>query len=338
MTYLRVFNHTSHVLRNNSLGDPHVRQLPVYLPPSYSDRRPVPYPVVYLLAGWSGRGAHFLSDGGAFSWSLADRLDQLIESKQIPPTIVVFPDCSTRLGGSQYVNSPVNGPYMDYLCDELTSWVDERFHTHRSRYYRGVVGHSSGGFGALACGMLRSDRFSAICSSAGDSWYEYLYTHSIPLTIATINRAGGIKPFVNRFLQSPNPRGLLGHAATITMMNLSMCACYTPNPHVPVIFGDLWFDLHSGEIIEEVFRRLCAWDPIRMIDHHVTALRSLSWIHLEAGTEDEYGLQFGHRQISRKLKKLGIDHVIDEYPGRHSGHHYRMADRIARVVERLQSA
>lgn len=337
MTYVRAFNHTSDLLLGNPMGDPHMRKLPVYLPPNYSDRRRQPYPVVFLLAGWSGRGAAYLNDAGAFSWSLADRLDQLIEAKQMPPAIVVFPDCATRLGASQYVNSPVNGPYMDYLCDELVDWVDGRFHTHKSRDYRGVLGHSSGGFGALACGMMRSDRFAAVCSSAGDSWYEYLYTHTIPTTIATIHQAGGIEPFVKRFLQCPNPRGLLGHAATLTMLNLSMCSCYTPNAHVPIIKGDLWFDLHTGVVIDDVFKRMLAWDPVRMIDHHVTALRSLCWIHLEAGTEDEYGLHLGHRQISRKLKKLGIEHVIDEYPGRHGGHHYRMADRIARMVERMQN-
>lgn len=337
MTYVRAFTHRSEILQNNAWADPHERQVHVYLPPNYSDRRKEPYPVVFLLAGWSGRGAHYLADAGAFSFSIPERLDTLIESKQMQPTIVVFPDCTTRLGASQYVNSSVNGNYMDYLCDELVPWVDERFHTHESRYHRGLVGHSSGGFGALATGMMRSDRFAAVCSSAGDSWYAYLYTHTIPQTITSIVQAGGVGPFVDRFLQSPNPRGLLGHAASIAMLNLSMCSCYTPNPHVPHIKGDLWFDLDTGELIDDVWKRLLAWDPLFMIDHHVTELRSLSWIHLEAGTEDEYGLHLGHRQIAAKLRALGIDHVIDEYPGRHGGHHYRMPERIARMVERLSA-
>jgi enterochelin esterase family protein len=335
MTYVRVFQHESAILRDNPMGDPHVRGLPVYLPPGYSDRRKDPYPVVFLLAGWSGRGAHYLSDAGAFAWSLPARLDQLIESRQIPPAIVVMPDATTRLGASQYVNSPVNGNYMDYLCDELVDWVDQRFHTHKSRYFRGVVGHSSGGFGALACGMLRSDRFGAICSSAGDCWYEYLYTHTIPKTITTVSSAGGIEAFVQRFLSSPNPQGLLGHDAVVTMLNLSMPSCYLPNPNVPLLKGDLWFDLYTGEILDEHFERLLAWDPLRMVDRHVTDLKSLSWIHLEAGTEDEYGLCLGQRQLSKKLTALGIAHVLDEYPGKHGGHHYRMPERIGRMVERM---
>ncbi len=337
MTYVRAFTHRSEILDDNAWGDPSERKLPIYLPPNYSDRRKEPYPVVFLLAGWSGRGANYLADGGAFSFSLAERLDTLIQTRQMDPVIVVFPDCATRLGASQYVNSSVNGNYMDYLCDELVDWVDQRFHTHKSRDYRGLIGHSSGGFGALATAMMRSDRFSALCSSAGDSWYGYLYTHTIPTTINTLAQAGGVGPFVDRFLQCPNPRGLLGHAATITMLNLCMCSCFMPNPHVPHIKGDLWFDLDTGELIADVWNRFLAWDPLNMVEHHVTELKSMAWIHLEAGTEDEYGLQLGHRQLAAKLSRLGIDHVIDEYPGKHGGHHYRMPNRIARMLEHMRA-
>jgi len=335
MTYLRAFNHTSEILEGNTMGDPHVRKLPVYLPPNYSDRRREPYPVVFLLAGWSGRGAQFLADGGAFSKSIPERLDSLIENKQMPPVIVVFPDCSTKLGGSQYVNSAVNGHYMDYLCDELVDWVDGRFHTHKSRYYRGVIGHSSGGFGALAIGMMRSDRMGAVCSSSGDGWYEFLYTHTIPTTIATINASGGVEAFVNTYLSSPNPRGLLGTKAALTMLNLSIPSCFMPNPNVPVIKGDLWFDLDTGALIKDTYKRLLAWDPVRMVDRFVAELRSLVWIHLEAGSADEFALHLGHRQLANKLEGHGIAHLHDEYPGKHGGHHYRMVERIALMVRAM---
>jgi enterochelin esterase-like enzyme len=337
MTYVRAFNHTSELLQGNFMRDPHVRELPIYLPPGYSERRKQPYPVVFLLAGWSGRGAHYLSDAGAFSWTLPKRLDQLIESKQMPEVIVAFPDCATKLGASQYVNSQVNGPYMDYLCDELVEWVDNRFHTHRSRDFRGVIGHSSGGFGALVSGMLRSDRFSAICSSAGDCWYEYLYTHTIPTTVNTLRSAGGIQAFVNAFLANPNPRELMGLDATIAMLNLSMPACYMPNPNVPVIHGELWFDVETGRVLPDVFKRMLAWDPIHMVEHHVTDLKSLTWIHLEAGLDDQYGLHLGHRQLAERMRQHGIEPILEEYPGKHGGHHYRMADRIARMVEHMLS-
>lgn len=335
MTYVRAFDHTSRVLENNPMGDPHIRRVHVYLPPDYSERRREPYPVVFMLAGWGGRGSAYLADPGAFAQSLPDRLDRMIAERHLPACIVVFPDGSTRLGASQYVNSPANGNHMDYLCDELVDWVDARFHTHKSRDYRGVIGHSSGGFGALVCGMLRPDRFSAITSSAGDSWYEFLYTHSIPKTVEALKAAGGVRSFVEKFLASPNPLGLLGPSAVVAMLNLSMASCFTPNLQVPVLMGDLWFDTESGELLREPWQRMLAWDPVRMVDRHVAELRSLRWIHLEAGTEDEYGLQLGHRQLAQKLAGHGISCAFDEYPGKHSGHHHRMPMRIERMVKRL---
>ena len=96
MTYVRAFDHTSELLEGNAWGDPHVRKVHVYLPPDYSDRRKDPYPVVFLLAGWSGRGAHYLSDQGAFSANLTERLDELVTSKSMAPTIIVFPDGSSQ--------------------------------------------------------------------------------------------------------------------------------------------------------------------------------------------------------------------------------------------------
>ncbi len=333
--YVRPFEHTSELLVDNPLGDPHVREVPVYLPPDYSSRRKDPYPVIFMLAGWGGRGAQYLRDGGAFSWPIHGRIDELIASREMPPAIVVFPDCTTCFGSSQYVNSPGTGPYMDYLCDELVDWVDRRFHTHRSRDYRGVVGHSSGGFGALAIGMLRPDRFGAICSSAGDCWYEFLYVHTVPATIRVIRSAGGEEQFINKFLASPDPLGLFGRDEVIAMMNLSICPCFAPNPQVPLLRGDVFFDLDTGELVPESWQRLLDWDPLRMVDRYVAQLRSLRWIHLEAGTEDEYGLCLGQRQLAKKLAKHRIEFTLDEYPGTHSGHHYRMPDRIRRMVERM---
>lgn len=325
----------SKLLKDNPMGDSHIRNLPVYIPPNYDSDRKEPYPVVYLLAGWSGRGARYINDEGVFTPSLPETFDQMIFEKKMPPVLVVFPDCGTKLGASQYVNSKANGPYMDYLCDELIPFVDQNFHTHKNQNFRGIAGHSSGGFGALATVMLRSDCFSYVCSSAGDSWYEYLYIQPIPMMVRVLKREGGVEKFIEKFLSSPNPLGLMSRDSAETMMMLSMCACYAPNLSVPLLKGDLYFDLETGELISDVWKRFLAWDPVYMVDAHVDSLKNLKWIHLEAGAEDEYGLQIGHRQISKKLKSHGINYVMNEYPGKHGGHHYRFGQRIARMLEQM---
>ena len=60
----------------------------------------------------------------SFEPNIADRLDKLIDSGRIRPMIAVLPDCFTRYGGSQYINSTATGNYEDYLAHEL---VDFRF-------------------------------------------------------------------------------------------------------------------------------------------------------------------------------------------------------------------
>ena len=42
------------------------------------------------------------------------------------------------------------------------------------RDHRGVVGKSSGGFGALTLGMKHADVFGAVASHSGDAYFEYL--------------------------------------------------------------------------------------------------------------------------------------------------------------------
>ena len=44
-------------LKGNPLDDPAERRIPVYLPPSYNEKKR--FPVIYLLAGFASTGASF---------------------------------------------------------------------------------------------------------------------------------------------------------------------------------------------------------------------------------------------------------------------------------------
>ena len=325
----------SKILKGNPLKNPTKRKLIVYLPPEYDKKRKDPYPVIFLLSGFYGRGIRFLNEDSLFSPTLPDRFDQMIRKNELPPFIVVMPDGSTKFGGSQYVNSETNGRFMDYICDELIPYVDTHFHTHRNKEVRGVMGHSSGGFGAMALSMIRPDSFRYFCSSAGDSWYEWIYVQPIPMMVKEIDQAKGVSKFLQKYFESPNPLALTSHTQNETLMNLAMCAAYAPNPKVDTLMGDLYFDLHTGELIPEIWKKFLNWDPVFMVDRYKDALKKMKWIHLEAGLEDEYALHIGHRQISRKLKKYGIPHELTEYPGKHGGHNYRYGMRIKKMLAKM---
>src|SRR5919198_1259829 len=78
------------------------------------------------------------------------------------PCLVVFVDAWTSLGGSQFIDSPGTGRYGSYLCDEVVSFVDAHYRTLAGPAHRGIMGKSSGGYGAMVTPMLRPDRFGAL--------------------------------------------------------------------------------------------------------------------------------------------------------------------------------
>ncbi len=112
----------SRVLRDNPLNDPATRELYLYLPPGYDLETERRFPVVYCLTGFTGRGAMLLNTQ-PFTPSLSERMDALIAKGTITEMIVVMPDCFTRLGGSQYINSEATGRYEDYLIEEIVPYV-----------------------------------------------------------------------------------------------------------------------------------------------------------------------------------------------------------------------
>ena len=66
----------SQVLKNNPLGDPFVRRVPVYLPPGYEDGS-TRFPLVFVLTGFTGRGTMLLNDA-AWDETLPQRMDRLL--------------------------------------------------------------------------------------------------------------------------------------------------------------------------------------------------------------------------------------------------------------------
>jgi S-formylglutathione hydrolase FrmB len=180
----------SEVLRGNPLGDPFVRQVPIYIPPDY-DLSSQRYPVAFVLAGFTGRGLSFLNDS-AWGETIAQRMDRLIAQGKVHPMILVMPDCFTRIGGSQYINSPAVGQYEDHVVKELVQFVDANYRTRASRDHRAVVGKSSGGYGAMILAMRHPDVFGLMASHSGDAYFELCYKPDMIGALRGLHRYGGI--------------------------------------------------------------------------------------------------------------------------------------------------
>jgi enterochelin esterase family protein len=319
----------SDVLRNNPLGDPATRELYLYLPPGYDGERDRRFPVVYCLTGFTGRGQMLLNTQ-PFTPGLAERMDALIERGAVAEMIVVMPDCFTRLGGSQYINSTATGRYEDYLIEEIVPFVDARFRTIPKAGARAVMGKSSGGYGALVHAMRHADVFGLAASHSGDAYFEYCYT---PDFIKYVRKIGADDPtaFLEKFWREERKE-----KEDVTLLNvLAMSACYSPDASEPLGLR-LPFDTTTGELIPEVWARWLEHDPVRMVERYREELRSLRLLYIDAGRRDEFALDLGARVLTARLKEHDIAFVHEEFDDGHFNISYRYDRSLELISQRLK--
>ena len=320
----------SETLRGNAAGDPHVRRVPVYLPPGYDADVAKRFPVVHVLTGFTGRGRMLLNDN-PWSQSLDDRMDALIAAG-CPELVLVMPDCFTRFGGSQYVDSTATGRYETHLVQELVPWVDARYRTLAAREHRGIAGKSSGGFGAMRLGMLHADVFGAVACHSGDMLFEYCYQVDFPKACSVLQAAGGPRRFLEAFEAKPQK----AKDDFLALNILAMAACYSPEPGAEMGVG-LPFDLATGLPRADVWPRWQAFDPLRLLPAHAAALRSLRLLYLDCGTKDEFHLHHGARAFTAELKRLGIAHRYEEFDDGHMNVPYRYDVSLPELARALST-
>jgi len=320
----------SDALRDNPLGDPHVRPIWVYVPPGYdadSDRR---YPSVYVLQGYTG----FLTNWRnrtPYRQPFPEMADKHIAAGDISPCIVVYVDAWTALGGSQFVDSPGTGNYHTYLCDEVVPFVDANYCTLAAAQHRGVSGKSSGGFGAFITPMLRPDLFGGLASHAGDSLYEHLYLPEFASIVRSLRRYDGS---YERFWEDFHSRAPMSKDDDSTLvMTYGCAACFSAEPDGTVT---LPFDTETGVINPDVWDRWLAWDPVRMVPRYADALRGMRAIYIDAGTRDQWNLDLGATAMKQALAAIEVTDIFFElFDATHTAIDYRYPAGLKYLAERL---
>lgn len=320
----------SRVLRGNPLGDPAERPLWVYLPPGTDGAAGARYPSIYVLQG-SMNQVDMWWNRNPFRPTVPDLVDGLFASSDVPAAILVFVDAWTALGGSQFLNSPAIGNYLDYLCDEVVEYVDAHFPTLPLGAHRGIAGHSSGGYGAMVVPMLRPGVFGALASHSGDALFEYGYMPDIAAAARALRDeyGGSYDAFWKNFRSRP----AFTRRSDAQLVNIyAMAAAYSAEPDGSVT---LPFDPETCLIRDEAWRRWQDHDPVRMAPRHAAQLRALRGIYLDAGKRDEYFLDLGTTGFSAQLRALGIDHTLELFDAGHSRIEYRYPIAWRFLAERL---
>ena len=317
-------------LKNNPLGDPHVREIPVWTPPGYDADDERRYPVVFVLAGYSGHGRLMVQER-TFSERLDQRLDRLTAAGELEPAIFCLVDGFTRLGGSQYVDSSATGAYEGMIVDDLVPFVDRHFRTVPGA--RGVVGKSSGGFGSMRLGLRHPDVFPVIACISGDSLFEYCYQPDFAGLLTALDpHDGNIARFIDAF-QVKTQRKVSGHDFGAMNM-IAMSACYSPDASAEMGIA-LPIDFPSGRRRDDVWRRWLEFDPVRMLERDPAAARRLHAMWIECGSHDEYRLLPGARVMADLARAADAPVEYHEFPDGHRGIDYRYDTVLPWLVRSL---
>ena len=321
----------SEVLKGNPLGDPHLRPLWIYLPPGYDDEGSRRYPSIYVIQGLTGQ-LDMWRNRTPFRRNFPELTDDLFAAGETPPCVVVWVDCWTSLGGSQFLDSPGTGRYHTYLCDEIVPWVDSHYRTLAAREHRGITGKSSGGYGAMVTPMLRPDLWGGLATHAGDALFEACYLPEFRECARALR--DDYEGSYDRFWESFRSRPAFSKDSDGTLLNeWCMAACYSTDDDGTV---RLPFDVRTGELLPDVWERWLAWDPVRMVESKGDALRSMRAIYIDAGKRDEYYLDLGAEAFRQAAADAGATDVFFElFDAMHGAIEYRYPLALKYLAERL---
>jgi enterochelin esterase-like enzyme len=135
----------------------------VYTPPGYDAKAKKPYPVLYLLHGWSDNETGWTSVGRA---NLI--LDNLLAAGKIKPMVVVMPlgygDIEFVRGHNVWDQAATidhnTNLFTQALLTEVLPRVEAEYHVSKDRNDRAIVGLSMGGLESLTIGLTHTGQFA----------------------------------------------------------------------------------------------------------------------------------------------------------------------------------
>jgi enterochelin esterase-like enzyme len=302
-------------------GENPLRQMLVYLPPSYYKTKTRHYPVIYLLHGIADTDSVWVSNGEPFE-NIASVMDSGIHENRFGEMIIVMPDEKTNWFGSFYVNSSVTGNWEDLTANELVNYVDKKYRTDPNPQSRAIAGHSMGGYGAITLGMKHPEVFSIV----------YGMNPALIQFSKDVSPANpSFQQVLNVVLHAKSPEDLF-QGGRLSVGLLTVAQAFSPNPANKPFFADLPFRIENNIIIpaEPAYSNWKKNFPVEMISTYHGNIRKLKAFKFDSGYEDDYlFIPVGCKELSDKLSAYNIDHVFEEYNGDHRN---RMWGRNGRML------
>ena len=301
----------SSVKLENRLGDPMEREVLVHIPPGKTG----PMPCIIYLAPFTGTG-FARANWRAFGETLPQRHERLVREGKMTPSILVMPDTFTSMGGNQFVDSEIMGNWGSWLRDDLRNELNNRYDITGF----GLVGKSSGGYGAIVRGM-KDDCWKAIACHSGDCGFELLFGIEMASTLTEIAPYGDENGFLDYIRNTSSMKSDDFH----TLMILAMAATYSDGT-LPVDSNCKFDDEKWGQWLD--------WDPLKLIEKY----QNLPPCWVDVGDKDQYNIQYGLRELHSRMNELGIPHEWEEFPGTHSGIDHRLDLSLPWLSSQIESA
>ncbi len=307
-------------LKDNPLEDPVERRVAVFCP-ELAQGAPNPR-LVYYLPGYGASSEDFFGFEG---WGFQKVVQELADGG-IPVRVIVV-DCRNRWGGSQYLNSPAQGNYADYVLDEVIPLIEKRYESGGLAADRIIAGHSSGGFGALRLAMMRPGYFRAVVALSPDTDLEVTHRHMV------MNES--VKHVSQRQLRAyAGPRGsMVEPSSGLIQMILGLSAAYAPKGRdYPGQFH--WPFDDQGHWRDEVWGMWLEQDPVVIARKNPAVFPPEYQIYLDGAEHDSFGAQKG----ARSLRDAIAGHAKVEFYESPGGHSDRVGPRFARGLEWVHGA
>ena len=307
---LERFSFSSNKLENQ-LSDPIEREVLVHIPPNSGGS----LPCIIYLAPFTGTG-FARANWRAFSETLPQRHERLVREGKMSPSILVMPDTFTSLGGNQFVDSKIMGKWGTWLKEDLRNQLLAKYDISGF----GLVGKSSGGYGAMVRGM-KDECWKAIACHSGDCGFELLFGIEMAGALTQVMAHGGHEKFLKYVKESDSLRSDDFH----TLMILAMAATYSDGT-LPVNSNCIFDDKKWAQWLD--------WDPLNMVENQ----QEIPPCWIDVGDKDQYNIQYGLRQLHHRMEELGIAHEWEEFPGTHSGIDHRLDLSLPWLASQIQSA